>query len=268
MERDAKRLMVGRGITSKEFELTQGFDHGHHAWYLDSSNDSKLDEVKVQFSSLNKLYTSSMEAANKVKTTQYWDLSVGLTQNLGHLMDVVSSKCLESSSQPVASTSSGTSTSARPALATPMYYEVTLGTSRPTRHQDLGSGAALKDWACMFYSRSKVAPLKDTYPMGPTKRRRATNEDPRDTSVHLVLVLGYIGGKQVVENASRLVHLAFHGPPKNLDDSHPGPLQVNHSCGHRGCLNPRHTYWGTQGDNVEDGKSQRSKRESSKRRRT
>lgn len=54
-------------------------------------------------------------------------------------------------------------------------------------------------------------------------------------------------GKEKNVDAHRFVCLAAHGlPDENLDAAH--------SCGNRLCVNPKHLYWATKKQNLEDAK--------------
>ena len=218
-------------------------------FYKDPSNDSKLAEVmEVLPNSIGMIYREP----HKFKPTRWWNTSLSLTKNLGKIVETMSSSCLELSALPQeAEAGPSCSSSSLPALATPLHWHLKHG--QPGRRKLVSTH---QQPACMFYSRARVAELDHTYPLGPPRKRSADNEDSKDTSVPLMLTLGYIGGFEVNEVATRLLHVAMNGLPSSELRPEGGAeqvaLQVNHTCSHRGCMSPHHTYWGTQGENVHD----------------
>ena len=218
-------------------------------FYKDSSNDSKLAEVmEVLPNSIGMIYREP----HKFKPTRWWKTSLSLTKNLGNIVESMSSSCLELSAlPPEAEAGPSCSSSSLPALATPLHWQLKHG--QPGRSKLVSTH---QQPACMFYSRARVAELEHTDTMGPPRKRSADNEDSKDTSVPLVLTLGYIGRFRVKEVATRLLHVALKGLPTSELRREGGEeqdvLQVNHTCSHRGCMSPHHTYWGTQGQNVHD----------------
>lgn len=212
-------------------------------FYKDPSNDSKQAEVmEVLPNSIGLIYREP----HKFKPTRWWNTSLSLTQNLGNIVETLSSSCLELSALPQeAEAGPSCSSSSLPALATPLHWQLRHG--QPGRSKLVSTH---QQPACMFYSRARVAELDHTDPKGPNKKRSDANEDSKDTSVPLVLTLGYIGGSEVKDVATRLLHVAINGLPEGGKGE--VVKQVNHTCNHRGCLSPHHTYWGTQGENVHD----------------
>ena len=218
-------------------------------FYKDPSNNSKLEEVKQLFpNSIGIIYKDP----SKFKPTRWWGKGLSLTQNLGNIVETMSASCLELSALPPEAEAGPMSNSNYlPALATPLHWHLKHG--QPGRPK---LESTHEQPACMFFSRARVAELEHAYPMAPPRKRSAANEDSRDTSVPLVLTLGYIGDFEVKEVATRLLHVALNGLPAQLcpegGAGHACVLQVNHKCSHRGCMSPHHTYWGTQGQNVHD----------------
>ena len=212
-------------------------------FYKDPANNAKLEEVRGLLpSTLGLIYHDP----SKFKPTGWWDTSLSLTQNLGHVVETLSSSCLELSAlPPEVDDGPSCSSSSLPALATPLHWQLKHG--QPGRSKLVSTH---EQPACMFYSKARVAKLDHTDPKGPSKKRSAVNEDINDTSVPLMLTLGYIGGVKVKEVATRLLHVAINGLPEGGTGE--VVWQVNHTCSHRGCLSPHHTYWGTQGENVRD----------------
>ena len=190
--------------------------------------------------SIGKLY----KAGSKVTTTKLWDLDMCIGENLGNILEHLSGSCLEESALPQASSSSQQQP---PVLTTPLHWEVEEWHESNPRlsYKHMES-------ACMFWSKDKVRLLEHTEPKGPCKLRKVTNEDSHDTSVSLLLTLGYIRGQPIKEQAARLVQMSCAGLPPVSESGEPIKWQVNHRCSHRGCISPLHLYYGTQKDNRGD----------------